>query len=227
MDPYLEHPALWPDVHNSLIAEMRRDLAPRVRPTYYVGIEERTYVAPSGSASRALTVELPMPDRLRETFLEVRAVESGEVVTVVELLSPSNKVDGEGRRLYERKRRSILASLTHLVEIDLVRSGRSMPVRGDDPTAMYRILISREDARPQAALLPFSLRDPIPRFVLPLQPGDPEPELDVGRILGDVYEQAGYDLVIDYAREPAPPLADDDRMWADALLREAGKRAAT
>jgi hypothetical protein len=45
MDPYLEHPALWPDVHNSLIAEMRRDLAPRVRPKYYVGIEERTYLS--------------------------------------------------------------------------------------------------------------------------------------------------------------------------------------
>jgi hypothetical protein len=44
-----------------------------------------------------VTVELPMPDGVRETHLEVRAVEDAQVVTVVEPLSPSNKGEGEGR----------------------------------------------------------------------------------------------------------------------------------
>jgi hypothetical protein len=256
MDPYLEHPGLWPDVHNSLIAEIRRFLAPRLRPKYYVGIEERTYLldadgivlvgrpdvavrtrqgtqgpsdaqarpSSAGSPAGSVTVELPMPDRVRETYLEVRSVENGEVVTVVELLSPSNKADGEGRYVYERKRRVVLASLTHLVEVDLLRAGRPMPARGAESTAAYRILISREDTRPHASLVLFSLRDSIPRFALPLLPGDAEPELDLGRLLADLYEQAGYDLVIDYRQDPVPALGDDDRTWADSLLRATGTR---
>jgi hypothetical protein len=256
VDPYLEHPGLWPDVHNSLIAEIRRFLAPRLRPKYFVGIEERTYLLdadaivlvgrpdvavraardtrgssnaeprPSSATASAgsVTVELPMPDRLRETYLEVRSVDDGEVVTVVELLSPSNKADGEGRSIYERKRRVVLGSLTHLVEVDLLRGGRPMPARGPASTAAYRILISREEARPQASLMPFSLRDPIPRFPLPLRPGEVEPELDLGSLLADLYEQAGYDLIIDYRQDPVPALGDDDRTWADSLLRATGTR---
>jgi len=44
MDPYLEHPALWPDVHNSLIAAIRDELTPMVVPRYYVGLERRAYL---------------------------------------------------------------------------------------------------------------------------------------------------------------------------------------
>lgn len=43
MDPYLERPDLWPDVHNSLITALRNDLAPKLRPDYYLAIEERLY----------------------------------------------------------------------------------------------------------------------------------------------------------------------------------------
>jgi hypothetical protein len=51
MDPYLEHPVLWPDVHNGLIAELRNTLAPQLHPRYYVALEERTYlVEPAGLA---------------------------------------------------------------------------------------------------------------------------------------------------------------------------------
>src|SRR5512132_3334772 len=44
MDPYLEHPALWPGVHNGLIAALPLSLAPQLRPRYYVAIEERLYI---------------------------------------------------------------------------------------------------------------------------------------------------------------------------------------
>ena len=44
MDPYLEHPALWPDVHNSLIATLRDELAQAVAPRYYVALEQRAYL---------------------------------------------------------------------------------------------------------------------------------------------------------------------------------------
>ena len=44
MDPWLEHPTLWADVHNSLISAIRDELASRVAPRYFIGIEQHTYV---------------------------------------------------------------------------------------------------------------------------------------------------------------------------------------
>ena len=44
MDPWLEHPDLWPDVHNSLITAIRDVLMPMVLPRYVVRVESRTTV---------------------------------------------------------------------------------------------------------------------------------------------------------------------------------------
>ena len=48
MDPYLEQPESWQGFHNSLIAAVALDLAPRLRPRYYVATEERTYLVRAG-----------------------------------------------------------------------------------------------------------------------------------------------------------------------------------
>jgi hypothetical protein len=160
---YVEHPGLWPGFHNLLIANLAEDLSPRVRPRYYVAVEQRVCVAeapglvgrpdasvviarPSGrSATATLAREadhapassgvqvhaavLPMPDRIRETYLEVREAATSEVVTVVEILSPTNKLPGRGRREYEDKRLETLGTRTHLAEIDLLRAGPPMPAQ--------------------------------------------------------------------------------------------------
>ena len=44
-------------------------------------------------------------------------------MTVLEILSPANKVPGEGRELYEHKRRRVLDSLTNLAEAGLCPLG--------------------------------------------------------------------------------------------------------
>jgi len=254
MDPYLEHPALWPDVHNSLIAALRDDLAPRLRPRYYVSIEERAYlvdhaslalvarpdvavvgtgqaVAPRPASPQlaawepgAVTVTLPMPEELRETWIEVRAAGSHAVVTIVEMLSPTNKLPGEGREQYLRKRAAVLASTAHFVEIDLLRDGLPMPASPSAGGGGYRILVSRARRRPLADLFVFSVQDAIPVFRLPLQPDDDEPAVDLGSLLIALYDRAGYDLRADYAHAPMPPLGATDEAWADAILRQAGLR---
>jgi hypothetical protein len=246
MDPYLEHPALWPDVHNRLIAELGRNLGPLVRPRYVVCIEERTYLDPEGLALvsrpdlsvhattpptgprgsgtgatgglRTIEVHLPVPDRARETYLEVRGVGTGDVVTVVEILSPANKSHGKGRRVYETKRRLVLDSATHLVELDLLRGGSPMAL-GNVAPADYRILLSRSERRPKADLLLFAVRDQLPVFELPLRAGDVGPMVDLRLALDGIYDTAGYDLRVDYRAETVPPLAALDRAWADALVR--------
>lgn len=249
MDPYLEHPDLWPDVHNGLIAAIRDDLSPLLRPRYYVALEERTYLeepaelvlvgrpdlAVVGRAgakeagaevSRRLVeveVELPMAEPVRETYLEVRSVPAGEVVTVIELLSPANKRPGTGRRVYLEKREVVLSTRTSLVEIDLLRSGEPMPTVSAPVVSDYSVLISRPRRRPKADLIAFSVRDPIPAFPVPLRRGEEEPSVDLGKVLHALYDRASYDLRIDYHREPVPPLGPAEAEWAAALLRQRGR----
>ena len=247
MDPYLENPELWPDVHNRLIAALGDELSALLRPNYYVALEERTYLeepgelvlvgrpdltvvdrgGPDQSPERSRTptvveVELPVGAEVRETFLEVRTAKEGEVVTVLELLSPTNKRSGTGRRIYLDKRELILSTRTSLVELDLLRAGEPMPTVRPRVRSDYSVLVSRGHRRPKADLIPFGVRDPIPQFPLPLRRGEDEPAVDLGTILHALYERASYDLRIDYGREAVPPLTPTDSEWAKALIRERG-----
>lgn len=242
MDPYLEHPALWPDLHNSLIAAIRDELAPRVAPRYFVATERRAYRMASGDLAElgiadvavgttdrpgprrpapepagdvaVLEVEVPAVESGRQAYLELRDVERGTLVTIVELLSPANKLHRRGRLKYEAKRRRVFDSATNLVEIDLLRAGRPMPLVRPAPASDYRILISRGDLRPQARLYAFSVRHAIPTIPVPLLPGDDEPELPLNAVLHGLYERARYDLRLNYAKPPVPPLAEADASWA-------------
>lgn len=253
MDPWLEHPALWPDVHNRFIAAIADSMTPVIRPKYYIGLETRTrLLAPDELAvvgipdlsvatrhrpsplpplapDRAwaepepgvsvLEVELPMAEEIRETYLEVREVATGTLVSLIEVLSPVNKIWGTGRQIYERKRSRILASMTGLVEIDLLRAGKPLPYGfGPTPESDYRILVSRGFRRPLAQLTTFGVRNPIPIVSLPLLPEDPEPPMDLGKILHDLYDRAGYDLRLDYRKPPVPPLDEASAAWAEALM---------
>jgi hypothetical protein len=219
-----------------------------------VRVEERTYLDPEGlvfvgrpdvavrdarrvdrppdarnpggkaAAGHSVAVELPVPDQVRERWLEIRDVSSGEVVTVLEILSPSNKRTGRGRSMFEEKRMTVLSTRTPLVEIDLLRGGQPMPMRGSPSSGGYRILVSRSEKRPIAELFPFSLRDEIPAFRIPLRGGAEEPIVELRQVLDHVYDAAGYDLSIDYLGEPDPALTEVDAAWVDELLKRSGKR---
>jgi hypothetical protein len=249
MDPYLEHPALWPDVHNRLIAALADDLSERVAPRYYVGLERRTYLLkaddlvfvgrpdlavapvsdapalepqPTTTSTLVLEVDVPMQDEVSENFLEIHEVKTGKLITIVELLSPVNKLHKQGREEYERKRGHVFRSWTSLVEIDLLRTGDPMPVIGTRVKSDYRILVSRGTQRPRSALIAFMLRQPIPSFMLPLLPDDAESEVTLNRILHDLYRRARFDLRLDYTQPPVPPLSDADGVWAQELFKASG-----
>jgi hypothetical protein len=91
-----------------------------------------------------------------------------------------------------------LNSTTHLVEIDLVKTGNFMPMAEAIPSH-YRILVSRANLRPEAELYPFNVRESIPQFLLPLQPTDQEPVVNLSEVLRQVYQEAALDLAIDYS----------------------------
>jgi hypothetical protein len=149
MNPYLEQPELWHQVHNRLIVAIADDLTPQIVPKYRAAIEERVYTSVND-----FLVRVPMPEQVTERFLEVRSTQTGAVISVVEVLSPKNKRSKEGREAYETKRQKILSSATNLLEIDLLRLGEPMPILGVTGTG-YRILVSRGWVRPDADLYTF------------------------------------------------------------------------
>ncbi len=214
MNPYLENPKLWQQIHKRLIVEIANAMNPKIRPKYRIEIEEMIYEINLIKNSKIEDIEW---------YLEVKEVESGEVITAIEIISPKNKAAGEGRKSYERKRQQILTSLTNLIEIDLLRRGKKMVVE-NDIKSHYQILVSRSSDRPQADLYAFNLREPIPAIPLPLVGGELEPIIDLQELLNSVYDLGSYDLVIDYQKEPIIPLAKSDRAWAEDLLKQQGLR---
>ncbi len=250
MNPYLEDPEFWPEVHNRLIVALADALIPSLRPTYHVAIEKRTYLndgqgsllvelpdvsvlstpvvtASSGTATATLSrptplmVTLPLEmEEVQERYLEIRETQTRTVVTTIEVLSPKNKRSGAGRDAYLHKRQHILSSLTHLVEIDLLRGGNPMPIQEADINSDYRILISRSQQRPAAHLYPFNLRDPIPRFSLPLQPNDAEPVVELQSILAGVYDRGDFQFRLDYSAALSPTLSTDDLHWLRQCLQQ-------
>ena len=238
MNPYLENPNLWTEVHFGLIAVLARSLNSLITPKYRAAVGKRVYSdsllvgipdvsvfrrgtesAKLGLATRTLSeplvVTVPVTEDIQERYLEIREVGMGTVVTVLEVLSPRNKRSGEGRVKYDTKRQNILNSTANLVEIDLLRTGEPKLVAGGVQSD-YRILVSRT-TRPPAADYPFSLRDAIPRFLLPLQRGDEEPTIALDWILDRVYEETALALAIDYAQQPVPPVSNNDFAWIQSL----------
>jgi hypothetical protein len=237
MDPYLENPELWSAVHSRLIVAIADELVEHLSEKYRVEVEKRVYfssddgsvlvgipdvsVATSRSAkSTTGTVTLPLPvqpetvtvplaEEVTERYLEIREVATGMVVTVIELLSPKNKRPGEGRMAYLRKRNQVLASGSHLVEIDLLRGGQPLPITSGH-TSDYRILVSQADRRPRADLYGFDLQQPLPPFPVPLMPGEDAPILALQPLLNRVYGKGRYHLAIDYGQPAVPPLKPDD-----------------
>ena len=190
------------------------------------GGSDLRFPAPERSAD-AIAVRLPTPDLFKERYLEVRRVSNREVIAVIELLSPTNKGGGSGHQAYLDKRAAVLASLAHLVEIDLLRAGPRMPVIGAVPDTHYRILVaSAHRTEPIADLYAFGIRDAIPEFVLPLAQDAEGIAVNLNAVVNQVYTDGSYDLDIDYGQDPEPPLSDDDCAWIDARLREQGLRAA-
>lgn len=254
MNPYLENPDLWSEVHHRLISAIASSIFPHLPPTYRVAIEKRVYTqvpedsilvgipdvsvlsqrptsmptaAPTltlpQTTEQSLTVTLPIPEEIREGYLEIRDMATGAVITAIEVLSPTNKRAGKGRNAYLSKRETILGSTTHLVEIDLLRESTPMPIIENLPRSHYRILISCSEQRPKGSLFSFNLPQSIPVIKIPLRPADIPPELNLQTLLEDLYEEARYDLAIDYNIDPIPALSESDRAWCQAILRDSGR----
>jgi hypothetical protein len=164
-------------------------------------------------------------DEIHEAYLEIIDREDRHVVTVIEVVSPSNKVAGSrGRRSYLRKRREIMDSPAHWGEIDFLRSGTPLVPQGVLSHGDYFVHVSRSRQRPKGSVWPIRLTQRLPVVTIPLKAEDADVELDLQRVLDTAYDRAGYDMVVNYRADPEVPLSEAYAAWVDELLRSKGLR---
>jgi hypothetical protein len=255
MDPYLEDPAEWQGVHNALITYLWETLRPLLPPGYRARIEERCYIVhpdrqvipdltvfyrqappPQASAAATMIADAPLvlmtqPLELRESYIDIFSrKDHQQVVTAIELLSPTNKAAGtEGQRIYRRKQQEILTSRTNLLEIDLLREGEHTVAAPKEPLLRighwdYITSLHRGGQADAIEAWPTTLRERLPRINVPLDAADSDIVLDLQAVFNRYYDAGDFLHEIDYTGNPIPPMRAEDAAWADALLRERGLR---
>jgi hypothetical protein len=243
MNPYLEQNDSWEDFHTNFISQSQAALSGVVGADYLVKIEVRLLLhelpakerpgfigeadvgitGPRSKRGKSATATLPAPqqipfpavEREKHRYLEIRDRRNRRLVTVIELLSPSNKTPGPDRDDYLSKRTRYQLGGVNLVEIDL-RSGGTRPGPPPIPPCDYYVGIIRQ--RSVLEFWPIRLREPLPEIPIPLSAPDPDVALDLQEVLHRTYDAAGYAKYI-YQETPDPPLREDDAAWACEIAK--------
>jgi hypothetical protein len=172
-----------------------------------------------------VSVTTVIDEEVRESYLRVVERDSRRVVTVIEVLSPTNKVPGSlGRAEYTRKRAAILRSETNWVEIDLLRAGEPVYAEEPYPVCEYTAHVSKVADRPQGMIWPIRLAQRLPVIPIPLRGRDPDVMLDLQPLVGEVYDRSACGVWVDYTKDPTPPLPPESAAWAEGVLKAAELR---
>src|SRR5687768_1818589 len=119
MDPYLEGPPFWSDLHGSLLSSIKAELNRLLPENYsvwsdiYVWLHEPDFETRRGKAdtlAAPATSILPAVRREGNKYLKIKEVQSDRVITVLEFLSPANKTPGVDHDAFLAKRNEYLAT---------------------------------------------------------------------------------------------------------------------
>jgi hypothetical protein len=255
MDPYLER--YWRDVHHRLITyaadqlqeQLPADLRAMVEERVFVEIENGYRRSPSpdvqvieerqgmpGASARSadvavaepLVIEVPA-EPISQGYINVLDIGSGNrVITTIEFISPSNKLPGDGRRLYCQKQEEMHAGGVNLVEVDLTRTGEwvfAVPTARipQSHRTTYLACTYRASKPRQYEVYRAPLRERLPTIRVPLRKTDSDATLDLQSLVDLCYQRGRY-AQLDYTVDPDPPLESGDAVWATELLRAKGLR---
>lgn len=232
MDPYLEDPAIWPDYHTTFLLHLRAEISQRLPSRYaarldpYVWIHEPeegesqllgqpdVFVSDKGGSPEVAVVALNAPAtgkmpsvrKKGHRYLKIIDAMGKHVITVIEVLSPSNKTPGEDRDAYLAKRSEYLASGASFVEINLLRGGKQSPMgKPLPPNSDYLVIVSQAAEFPKAGIWSFGIRDRLPPIPIPLAAGEKPIEVDLQVCHEQAWRDGQYEKDIDYAVDPPPP----------------------
>lgn len=217
MDPYLEHPKLWPPFQHQLLACLYQNLLPGLVDRYRARVGTRVY-----TSEMALFTSIVREEHSEE-YVEVRNRADGKLVTLIEVVSPTNKTTTAGRNAYLEKRREALQQRAAIVEIDLVLQGKPTLTFSRDglPEYDYAVTVTRSTAPDRYEIYTSTLQKKLPKFKVPLASDDRDALLDLQPTFSRAYELGSFQSQIDYKSAPPPdvPLSEANAEYLDTLLK--------
>jgi hypothetical protein len=210
-----------------------RYIEPDVTVSRSEGRDPQAASKPSGVAVaphpriRPVTVTLPTLEH-RELSLEIHTRQDPgfRLVTAIEILSPSNKTQGNQRHQeYVQKQRELLQGSVNLVEIDLLRGGthttavpRTHALRAAGPFD-YHVCVHRFHRPGELQVYPIRLEDVLPEVDVPLLPADGTVRVDLQAVFTRACDGGPFRRRVRYGvDEIAPPLGAREREWAEKVL---------
>lgn len=232
MNPFFEQ--RWRDAHTRFINYLNDALQERL-PADLVAIAEEEAVAIAASESKAtyrpdpsLTTPPSEPIRVfldeeTERWVEIREA-TGRLITALELISPTNKLETADRDRYFRRRRSFISGGANVVEIDLIRQGAWLFLPAicnvlREKGACYGVCVFRAAQPSEQEVYPVRLREHLPAVRVPLRPADADVVVDLQILVDQCHERGRYHF-LNYSAALAPPLAAEDALWAEQLLAQ-------
>jgi hypothetical protein len=236
MDPYLESPTHWSDFHSTFIHALRESINHQLPAGYIARIDEQETTTNSvlepppgvcaadcaisrGGTNYVVLSDTQFLDRHIERYIRIVRLPSWELVTVLELLSPTRKY-GDGRGEYMHRRGQLRQHGVNLVELDLLRAGVRIEFSAPPPPAHYFAFVSRACTPAATEAYPWSVRMRLPSVPLPLVPPDADVTVGLAAPFAVAYERGRSWKLIDYTKPPPPPpFAPTDTEWVAQTAR--------
>ena len=220
MDPFLEDEKLWPAFHHHFVAGLYQILLPNLIDRYRARVGQRQYAT-----------EMPLftsiiREEHGEEFIEVRQRNDNKLVTLVDVVSPANKLTPQGRTAYLDRRREARSHHASIVEIDLVLQGQPLLEYSREglPDWDYAVTVTRAIQPERHEIYTATIQKRLPRFKLPLALDDRDTVVDLQAAFARCYDQGGFGAQIDYQKTPAL-IEKDDAAWVNDLLVQMKVRA--
>jgi hypothetical protein len=252
MNPFLERH--WSDVHTKLITYIADALAEQLPLELKARSEERVTLHDAEGKQSSLRADVAVVESWKsgvrpkwepeatkndgivatepqivllseetERWIEITDT-NGELITVIEVLSPANK--GRERADYIARRDTYVHARVNLVEIDLLRGGtHSLVVPADGfekpAGAYYLTSVFRAPTSFRLEVYVTSMREPLPNISIPLRPADKDVVLALQPLVNRCHRMGAY-WNADYQHVPGPVLPEDELAWVNEQVKAAG-----
>jgi hypothetical protein len=248
MNPFIEASGRWRDLHTNFSTVCREQLLSRLPAHYDADIEERVELLDQGDQStqsyrpdvtvkrntglshpaqsrsaiadlEPVTLRIPKVETESVGFIEIRTLPDSRLITVIEVLSPTNKREPD-RSNYLAKMEHFRQAGVHLVEIDLLLDGTRLEALEPLPAGDYYAFVRRREQYPACDVYAWSMRRHLPRIPIPLNAPDPDVMLDLDEAFRTTFDRGGYSRRVRYDLAlPGNPTAAD-RRWAIATAKK-------
>lgn len=218
MDPFLEDPNLWPSFHHHLIASLHQLLLPAFVDKYKVRIPCRQY-----KTEFPLFTSVLRQDHAEE-YIEIHNRTDERLVTLIEVVSISNRTLGEGRKQYHETRQAALSKRAHVVEIDLLTQGKPLLdySRETLPELDFTVTVTRGGAPDRYEIYHTTLPKRLQKFKLPLATDDRDTILDLQIAHARAFDHGQFASQVNYKKSlPADVrYTDTTRAWIEDWLTQ-------